>query len=132
MKQIIGFLKIAASLILLLGLANALSIIYKKYDTITCIVATVSIFAIGGNYIYFLVKTGLWNIKKQPYLINIFLLIGLLFHFIITIWAAYYGSLFTKALMLTTLPFSIVGLSIGIYDSVRFFESWRLKKSELR
>ena len=127
MKQIIGFLKITASLILLLGLANALSVIFKKYDTQTFIINTITIIATGGNYIYFLIKTGVWNIKNQLYFINIFLLIGLLYHFIITIWIGYYGSLFTKELMLLALPFSVIGLIIGIYDSVCFYNSWKLK-----
>jgi hypothetical protein len=132
MKQIIGVLKIGASLILLLGLANGLSIVFKKYDTLTSIMAIICTVVIGGIYIYYLIQTGLCNIRSQLYSTNFFALAGLLIHFVLTIWATYYGSLFTKELMLATLPFSVIGFSIGLYDITQFYKGWKLKKPELR
>jgi len=103
------------------------TITLQKYDPIIGISVVMILASIFGLYIYYLLQTGLRNFKNKSYLINIWLLIGLFFHFLLILAAFYYSTIHTK-LAITTIPFAIIGLAIGSYDLKKFFQIWKNKK----
>src|SRR5258706_1820188 len=125
-----------ASLIILLGLF-AFMYTYTtlrtlstpaKYDKLETQLAIGLIFIVVGIYVYYLVRIGLWNFKNTPYLFNILLLIGLSLNFIFSIFMIYDVIFRQRALLFTAVPFVLFAMTIGIYDSRKFYQSWKTKR----
>lgn len=127
MKQILGICKFIAAFTLFLGLIISFINLTVKYEMLIILLTILIVSVVFGCYIYYLVQTGIWNFKNRTYAINIFLLIGLFFHFTFTFLILYYGSQFTKELLFTTIPFAVIGLAIGTFDSIKFYWTWKSK-----
>ena len=130
MKQLIGIFKFGAALLFIVACVVSFTIALRKYEAIVGILAVMILASIFGLYIYYLLQTGLRNFKNKSYSINVWLVIGLFFHFILIFTAFYYSTTHTK-LALTTVPFAIVGLAIGTYDLKQFFQKWKNKKMQI-
>ena len=130
MRELIGICKFGAALLFIVVCVVSFTMTLGQYEAIIGIPTVIILASIFGIYIYYLLKTGLWNFKKKSYLINIGLVIGLLLHFILILVAFYYSTIYTK-LALTTVPFAIIGLAIGTYDLKQFFQIWKSKKMQI-
>ena len=130
MKQIIGILKFCASLLFLGGCIISFINVLKKYEPIVGILAVIIVATIFGFYIYYLVQTGLRNFKNRNYTINISLVIGLIFHFFLIFLALYYSTIYTR-MAVTTVPFALIGLAIGVSDFKQFYQIWKNKKLQI-
>lgn len=127
MRQLIGISKCGAALLFIIACLGAFTFALLTYEAIIGILTVITLASIFGLYIYYLLETGLRNFKNKGYLINIWLVIGLFLQFIFTLGALYYCTIYTT-MALTTVPFAIVGLAIGIYDLKQFFQIWKSKK----
>jgi hypothetical protein len=96
------------------------------------IAAIAIVFLIGGVYIYYLILTGIWNLKNRAYKTNIFLFVGVVIHFIY-IFALIYFS-YTSAprnVFFTSLFASAFGMAIGVFDTNQLINGWKNRKSVL-
>jgi len=130
MKQLVGISKFFVCFTLSLGCVISFFNLAKNYDNLITLLASTIVSMIAGVYIYYLIQTGLWSLKKKTYSANLILILGLLLHFIIIFSAIYYSIQFTKELILTTIPFALLGLIIGLYDLKEFYYSWKTKNKE--
>jgi hypothetical protein len=88
----------------------------------------IAITVIVAVYEYYLITTGLWNLDRMPYKINILLVAGLSIHFSFIIFETNYvwKSYVNNGLFHT--PFLLLGLIIGLYDFIQFYKSWKNKR----
>ena len=90
MNKLLGVAKIIFGFILFLSLPIALftTIKHNKIET----VFAMSIFCVlGADYVYYLIQTGIWNIKNASYRLNFFLWFGLIFHLAFTFFVFGWG-----------------------------------------
>lgn len=82
--------------------------------------------AISATYIYYLIKTGLWNLYSNPYVLKVPIIIGLLIHFVSVGYFIYFSidnfSLQKQGLH-TLIPFWLFALFIGVYDIIQLYKS---------
>ena len=136
MIKLLGFLKFFASAILLIGtLVGLFFSINDTTEVLIIVISSLFLLSVVGIYIYYLIRTGIWNVKDKAYSINIFFVIGLVIHFLSTISLLIYSQyLFpskeeSSNLLFTTLPFFIVGIAMAIYDTKQFYKSWKAIRS---
>ena len=129
MKQVLAILKFVISFIFVVSFITSIFILFgKKYDALIIIFTTVILASIFGIYVYYLIQTGIWNFKNRAYLLNVFLPIGLLVHFIMNVVVLYCGSLYTIGFFVTTTLYVLMGFAIGVYDFLMFVKAWKYKK----
>ena len=132
MIKVIGILKFLVSLFLILGVVIALFSSHQKEKDLSIILAiSLLFFAFASFYSFYLIKTGIWNLKEINYSKNIFAIIGLIIHFISIVSLLIFSLSISSSkqtsiqLFLTTLPFTIIGFVIGIYDGKQFYKNWK-------
>lgn len=130
MRQIIGILKFGAALTIATGCVVSFTIVLRKYDPVVSILAIILVGSIYGLYTYYLIHTGLKNLKKKVYLINAWLIIGLFLHFVFLLVTLYYCTIYPE-MAITTIPFAIAGLAIGCYDLKQFFQTWKSNRIKI-
>src|SRR5205809_5298013 len=83
MPKLIAVIKFFACVIVIGAvIAGILTPSDSSLDSLVWITVIIIFIAFGALYSYYLIKTGTWNMREQPYSLNIAALIGLLIHFI--------------------------------------------------
>ncbi|MEJ7823152.1 MAG: hypothetical protein WKF85_12570 [Chitinophagaceae bacterium] len=132
MRQLLGVLKFFASLILVISFISCCKISFNSYTGAAIGLAIMAYFLIFAVYIYYLLRTALWNFKKVGYSINALLGIGFLLHLFFCIFMIYYVVAYHAAFILTVIPVIVLfALSISIYDFIKFWKGWKNKKHNL-
>lgn len=134
MSKIIAFLKFIGSGLITLGTLIGLVSSFDKTAKILVIIFVMFFLVVFiGTYLYYLIRTGIWNLRDRPYSINILLITGLLIHLLSSGFILYCSQhLFpskqeSKNLLVTTLPFFIIAVAIGIYDIIKFYRTWKAR-----
>ena len=131
MRQLFGVLKFFASLILAISFITCIKISFNNYSGAAIAFAILAYFLIFGVYVYYLVRTGLWNFKNITYSINTLLIIGFLLHLCFCIFMIYYVVVYHSAFLLTVIPVIVLfAFSISIYDSIKFWKG-RNQKNQI-
>lgn len=132
MTKIIALIKFIASGLIILGILVGLIFSFdKSSETLVTVIAALLSFVFGGLYSYYLIKTGIWNLKDRPYSISFLLIIGLLIHFMCSGLLLFYSQrLFPSTqiannLLFTTMPFFIIAIAVGLYDIMQFYKTWK-------
>src|SRR6476620_3263078 len=112
MTKIIALLKFIASGLIILSILVGLIFSFDQSAEILVSIIVMGFFLVFiGMYSYYLIQTGIWNLKDRPYSINILLIIGLLIHLVSSCFLLFYSQhLFpskqvSNNLLFTTIPF---------------------------
>ena len=127
--KILAVLKFIISFIIVTSLITSIVILFgKKYDVLITIFTTVIFGSLVGIYVYYLIQTRIWNFKNRAYLANIFMLIGLLIHFVMNVLLLYHGSLYTAGFFVTTTMYVVTAFAFGFYDFFMFLKAWKYER----
>ena len=129
MNQIIGIIKLLGVLIFSIGIVVAVYTSIQIHKSDTEVIAMTILCLLGAVYVYYLLRTGIWNTKNIFYRMNIFLWLGFLFHMVFVFFAFYWGISRGLSFFLTVLPLGIFGIVIGIYDFTILLKRRRIKGS---
>ena len=128
-EKLLGVIKIFISFIVLGGCLMAF-IDPKKYESTIGTVAVIIVGLIVVTYLYYLVKSALWNLNSKLYRINLFILLGLLIQFGIVYLFFYLTFFYAKQITLPILPILIVVLAINVYDTFKIYRAFKCKISK--
>ena len=129
MKKLAGVIKSFAAFTLIMSIA--VTFILNTDKSFEMIIGMIAITFYVGFYSFYLIKTSIWNFKDKLYSLQPIALIGLTLHFLsIFLLLLYSQNLFPAPiaslnLFYTTIPFFIIGILVGIYDSVLFYHGWK-------
>lgn len=128
MKVLVGILKFLGAFFVLVG--SLVSLLQEKLGNLTAILQ-VSIAALFfGFYIYYLVKTGTWNLRKAIYKWNVLVLIGLIIHLVLIVLCIYHAIRHPKDQFLPTIMLVIPFMLLtGLFDVNQFYKLWQVRKS---
>ncbi|HUZ57739.1 MAG TPA: hypothetical protein VMU83_03050 [Hanamia sp.] len=118
MAKVFGILKFIVALLIFAGVCTSAFIqLSKEKDIIINILAIIIVAIFSACYLYYLIKTGIWNIKQLNYKISILLIVGILIHFLFLSLLTYMSFKgIDKTTGYTVLPFSLLLLVFGLYD----------------
>jgi uncharacterized membrane protein len=127
MKIFLGVIKFLAAFVILL---SCFTIVQENLKDWHVLLVVLFIFLIFGLYIYYLVRTSIWNFNGSFYKRNIFVFIGLVIHFIfigLCLWyeTRHYKEQFFFTILLI-IPFMLL---CGLYDARNFYRLWKNKRS---
>jgi hypothetical protein len=128
MDKAIGILKIGASVALSLACVMVYANIKPGAGAETYIGTSITV-AIFCIYIYYLITTGINNIKSEPYRLKIIPIVGLVLHFvfIILLLTVSYQIGGAKVLLTSCVP-AIAGVVILILDVRKYVGIWKARK----
>ena len=126
MEKVIGILKFVAS-----GCLSIFCIMVyfnlKSVDVQT-IIGTSIVVCFLGIYIYYLITTGIKNVKEQAYRFNFISIIGLFLHFIFMVGLiAFSYKIGDLKLTLTSILPALFGIFVGVLDSRKYTALWKSK-----
>jgi hypothetical protein len=132
MIKFIAFAKFGWALVII---ASVLTNFFIGFEgTFTELLVFMGIFLFLGPYMYYLIKTGLWNQKEERYLLQPIAVIGLIFNFILVVFMLVFSINWSSSETGNSspgyimIPFMLPGILIGGYDILQFREAWKYKK----
>jgi cation transport ATPase len=128
LKVLLGIIKFLGAGIVFAGFSN--SLVRENLNDWKVLLQVLLIVLIFGIYIYYLVRTGIWNFKNGVYKKNIFVIIGHVIHCVLTFLCLYYEMRYYKKEFFFTVmlifPFMIL---CGFYDFKKLYGLWKSKQA---
>jgi|HubBroStandDraft_6_1064221.scaffolds.fasta_scaffold475225_2 hypothetical protein len=123
MIRIIGIIRFIICFVL--SMIELSLLITDKYDSSQSIIGSGIVVLLFVFFAYYLIRTGIWNLKKRDYKVGVIILISFLFYLALIISLIYYsivGKLFSP---FTIVISSIFLFTISVYDVKQFYTNWK-------
>ena len=128
MAKVLGKLKLISCFILFGGALVAIKDYINSYETTTAIIVGI----IFGFYIYYLGCTAIWNLGTNIYKLNILVLIGIFFHFLIMLVFIFLGMEQKVVYKISALCSAAIGLVLGFYDLKKVYKGRKDRQSAIK
>lgn len=132
MKQLLAYLKFLTAFMFLSATGTSM---FANFDiSIEDLVLLIPLFILFGVYLFYLVKTGIWNLKDEYYLKSPLAITGLVIHFlgiiILLIWSidAITTDSEKQPPFFAVIPMVVLGILMGIYDIYKFNQGKKFRK----
>ena len=126
MKVLLGIIKFLGAFLVFAGFSN--SLVRENLGDWKVLLQVLLILVIFGIYIYYLVRTGIWNLNNSFYKKSTFVIIGLAIHCVFIVLCLYYEMRHYKKdiffTVMLVIPFMIL---CGLYDFKKLYRLWKSK-----
>jgi len=126
--QAIGIIKLIFSIIIFVGCFLAIIEPGVFNSAIRTLSAVAVLIVVVGFYLYYAIRTAIWNLFNKSYRGNVPLLIGVIIHLIFIVYSAVdFARFYAIDKAITVTPFILIGFVIGVYDAKKLYKSWNYK-----
>jgi hypothetical protein len=126
MNYVVGAIKFIGAIIFSLSII-IVSYMYLEKSTTDKIIAIVVLLVFGGFYIYYLIRTAIWNVRNLQYKTDVLFWAGLAIQVLSLICGLYLGITSDRSFLLTTMMILIFGIMVCIYDLTIAFRRLSVK-----